>query len=226
MATENKFKNLYEKDMREFIKQKNGLSYLPWATAWSEVKKEFPDAEYTVYEQVVKIQDGVVVESRPWFVDTLTNTAWVKIGVTIGGMESIEYLPIMDFRNQSIPADKIKSTDANKSLQRALTKACARCCGIGLSLYYGEDVIDEVKKEEKKKEEEKKSELAEWNDKCFAKAKEASAIDNKATSELCKKYVPSGNPRKITDVDASKDLYEKLEAIIKKGAKSTKEKKE
>lgn len=58
--------------------------------------------------------------TRPWFDDG--RTGWVKTGVTINDMELIEELPIMDFRNKSIPADSITSTDANKSIQRSLTK--------------------------------------------------------------------------------------------------------
>ena len=38
----------------------------------------------------------------------------------------------MDARNQSIPLEAIRSTDINKAIQRALTKACARH---GLGLY-------------------------------------------------------------------------------------------
>ena len=48
-------------------------------------------------------------------------------------------------------------------------------------------------------------------------AKQASKIDNSATSALCKKYVPNGNPKRITDIESSKDLFEKLQEIINKG---------
>ena len=45
----------------------------------------------------------------------------------------------MDFKNQSIPFESIKSTDVNKAIQRSLTKACARH-GLGLYIYAGEDL--------------------------------------------------------------------------------------
>ena len=45
----------------------------------------------------------------------------------------------MDFRNASIPAEKVTSTDVNKAIQRSLTKACARH-GLGLYIYAGEDL--------------------------------------------------------------------------------------
>lgn len=106
------------------------LTYLSWAWAWWHVKKEFPDAFYTVYE---------TPEGRPYFDDG--RTAWVKTGVTINGLEHIEYLPIMDHANRSIPADRLTSFDMNKAIQRSLTKACARH-GLGLYIYAGEDLPD------------------------------------------------------------------------------------
>jgi hypothetical protein len=63
----------------------------------------------------------------------------VKTGVTIEGLEHIEYLPVMDYRNVSIPLDKITSMDMNKAIQRSLTKAAARH-GLGLYIYAGEDL--------------------------------------------------------------------------------------
>jgi hypothetical protein len=61
--------------------------------------------------------------------------------VTVEGIEHIEYLPIMDYRNASIPVDKVVSTDVNKTIQRSLTKAVARH-GLGLYIYAGEDIPD------------------------------------------------------------------------------------
>lgn len=112
----------------EHTEKKNGLTYLSWAWAWSEVKKAFPDATYTVYENT----DG-------WNYFTDGRTAWVKTGVTIEGLEHIEYLPVMDYKNKSIPLEQITSFDVNKSIQRSLTKACARH-GLGLYIYAGEDL--------------------------------------------------------------------------------------
>ena len=113
--------------------QKNGLTYLSWAWAWAEVKKTYPDANYTIYEDA---------NGRPYHTDG--RTCWVKTGVTIEGLEHIEYLPVMDYRNQSIPLDKVTSMDVNKAIQRSLTKACARH-GLGLYIYAGEDLPEEEK---------------------------------------------------------------------------------
>lgn len=122
------FETLNEINVGDHTEKKNGLTYLSWAWAWAEVKKAYPGAEYKIYEN----PDG-----RIYFDDG--RTCWVKTGVTINGLEHIEYLPVMDFKNKSITIDKIESTDVNKAIQRSLTKACARH-GLGLYIYAGEDL--------------------------------------------------------------------------------------
>ena len=119
------------------------LSYLSWAWAWAEVKKAYPEATYTIYENA----DG-------WCYHTDGRTAWVKTGVTIDGLEHIEYLPVMDNRNNSIPIEKVTSFDVNKAIQRSLTKAAARH-GLGLYIYAGEDLPEEEAKAAKSELEKK-----------------------------------------------------------------------
>ena len=48
----------------------------------------------------------------------------------------------MDYKNKSIPVENVTSYDVNKSIQRSLTKACARH-GLGLYIYAGEDLPEE-----------------------------------------------------------------------------------
>ena len=112
----------------EHTEKKGNLTYLSWAWAWKMVKENFPESSYTIYEDA----NGI-----PYFTDG--KTCWVKTGVTINGLEHIEYLPIMDFKNQSIPLERVTSMDMNKTIQRSLTKACARH-GLGLYIYAGEDL--------------------------------------------------------------------------------------
>lgn len=129
------FEKLFQINVNEHVEKKNGLSYLSWPYAWAEVKKLYPEANYKVYEA----EDGCI-----YFNDG--RTAWVKTGVTVEGLEHIEYLPIMDYRNKSIPVENITSFDVNKAIQRSLTKALARH-GLGLYLYAGEDLPEvEVEK--------------------------------------------------------------------------------
>ena len=130
------FETLFEINVNEHVEKKNGLSYLPWAYAWAEVKKIYPDASYKIYET----SDGCI-----YFTDE--KTCWVKTGVTIEGLEHIEILPVMDYRNKSILLEDVTSFDVNKSIQRSLTKALARH-GLGLYLYAGED-LPEIEVEKK-----------------------------------------------------------------------------
>ena len=124
------FKTLNAINCNEHVEKKGNLTYLSWAWAWKIVKSIYPSAQYTIYEN-----------PEGWNYFTDGRTAWVKTGVTIEGLEHIEYLPVMDSRNQSIPLEAVTSFDVNRSIQRSLTKACARH-GLGLYIYAGEDLPD------------------------------------------------------------------------------------
>lgn len=134
MNENNYFSVLNSINVNDKTEKKSGLTYLSWAYAWAEVKKLFPDAFYTIYEN-----------DKAWNYHTDGMTCWVKTGVTINGLEHIEYLPVMDFRNASIRADKVTSFDVNKAIQRSLTKAVARH-GLGLYIYAGEDLPEDEKR--------------------------------------------------------------------------------
>ena len=173
--TQSVFSVLNAINCAEHVEKKNGLSYLSWAWAWTEVKKHFPDAFYTIYENA----NGL-------FYHTDGRTAWVKTGVTIEGIEHIEYLPVMDYRNQSITIDRITSFDVNKAVQRSLTKACARH-GLGLYIYAGEDLPEEEKA--KAAEEAKAKAEADAKAKAEAEAKRKTELEKlakKATAEIKK----------------------------------------
>jgi hypothetical protein len=158
----NYFTELYKIDCSNKIEKKNGLNYISWAFAWAELKKQYPDSFYTIYEN----KDGL-------FYHTDGKTVWVKTGVTIPIMmkdelgcddklkylEHIEYLPVMDLYNKSISLENITSTAVNKSIQRSLTKAVARH-GLGLHIYEGEDMPRVINNEGDEKDTiSKKSEL-------------------------------------------------------------------
>ena len=122
------FETLSAINVNEHKENKGKMTFLSWAWAWNEVKKLYPEMTTTVYENAEGLNyhhDG--------------KTAWVKTGVTIEGQEYIEYLPIMDFHNASIPIERLSSTDVNKGIQRGLTKAIARH-GLGFYIYAGEDL--------------------------------------------------------------------------------------
>lgn len=146
--SENYFDELNRINVNDKTEEKGGLTYLSWAWAWSELKKHYPDSFFTIYEN----REGLNYHHDG-------RTAWVKTGVTVvfdrvvngererHGIENIEYLPVMDFKNRSIPLEQITSFDVNKAIQRSLTKAVARH-GLGLYIYAGEDLPEEEKKAE------------------------------------------------------------------------------
>lgn len=191
----NYFQRLYDIDLSHKAEEKNGLTYLPWSVVWAEVKKNFPESEYKVYENEF---------GRPWFDDG--RTAWVKTGVVINGIEHIEYLPVMNYKNQSIPAENVTSMDANKAIQRSITKACGRH-GIGLYVYEGEDLPETVSK------------LQEANDANMELAVQISKMSEekkKLVGETVEKFEPSRNPRNVKDIEIAEKLHIELLKIKKK----------
>lgn len=134
----NYFEILNSINVQDKVEKKNGLSYLSWAWAWGEIKKIHPNATYTIYER--ETDYGPV----NYFTDG--KTCWVKTGVTVDGIEHIDELPVMDYKNKSILLENVTSFDVNKTIQRSLTKALARH-GLGLYIYAGEDLPEEEQKE-------------------------------------------------------------------------------
>lgn len=125
------FKTLSDVSIAGKIERKGNQDYLSWASAWSLLKKHYPNAQRMVYEDP---HTGL-----NFFTDG--RTAYVKVGIIVDGLEHIDYLPIMDYRNAAVPVDKITSFEVNKTIQRSTAKAIA-LHGLGLSLWIGEDVTD------------------------------------------------------------------------------------
>ena len=139
--TKSPFDALNGINVNDKTEKKGNLTYLSWAWAWAEAKKLYPDIQRKVYENANECN---------YFTDG--KSCWVKVGITIKGIEHIDYLPIMDFRNKSILLDDLSSFDVNKAIQRSTTKALA-LHGLGLYIYAGEDLPDgyEAPKPEKPK---------------------------------------------------------------------------
>lgn len=187
----------------EQLAQKNGLTYLPWAIAWSEIKKRYPKSYYTVYE---------TPEGCFYFTDG--RTCWVKTGVTVvfddgSALEHIERLPVMNNRNASIKAEEVTSMDANKAIQRSLTKAAARH-GVGLYIYAGEDISEDLKT--------MKAEVAK-----VAKKKIREGIDRTKIEKTIAEY-NNGNPNSnaIMASDVCEQVIAALELLKKEKDGATK----
>lgn len=135
MNQEALFAKLFATNVNDHTEQKNGLTYLSWAWAWAEFKKACPDAVY----KVIKQENGL-----PYVIDE--TGAMVYTEVTACGVTHEMWLPVMDFKNKTIPADAVTMTDVNKAIMRCLTKNLAMF-GLGLYIYAGEDLPeDEAKK--------------------------------------------------------------------------------
>lgn len=175
------FNTLFTINANEHVEKKNGLSYLSWAWAWGIAKQNYPDSYYTIYEA-----------TNGWNYFTDGKTCWVKTGVTIvdgeKSLELIEYLPIMDFRNKSIPLDSVTSMDVNKAIQRSLTKALARH-GLGLYIYAGEDLPEESEEDKaaKREEAERINELIKQIDGIVMKI--VKPMDKQAREEYCDEVI-------------------------------------
>lgn len=210
--SKNFYKILSKIDCSKQVEKKNGLSYLSWIWANDRVKELYPESYPTIYEN----PDG-----RFWFDDG--STGWVKTGFTIvyeddegnrKELETIEYLPIMDNRNQAIPAGNIKSTDANKSIQRSLTKAIARGTGLGSFVYAGLDLPEETEEEaaEKNKQQSKIENVIAGIDKEVARIIEGYTQEQKLNfyKQVVKPEIGMTNYQKCTNLNDLISLYTKL----------------
>lgn len=204
------FEQLYALDASGKIRKKQSLSYISWAAAWAEVKKVFPDASFRVYPQTM----DELGNTRFWHDDG--RTGWVDVGVTIENKEERVTLPIMNARNQSIPAGEITSFDANKAQMRCLVKALA-LHGAFMHIFEGEDLPEEV------------SQNIELQSDILALMNKKAALSDKAKAqveEICKAAEAAanpqfeaseitGDPRNIDDGEALEKLKRQLLAVRK-----------
>ena len=185
---ENVYKNLSAISVADKVEKKGRFDYLSWAWAWHYVKQEFPTANRTVYENDMGI---------PYFTDG--KFANVKVGITINGVEHIDYLPVLDNANRSIPITKVTSFDVNNAIQRATAKAIAMH-GLGLSLWIGEDTARLNKADDKpvvKKEVKLKLTVDKWDKVLMYIAKNKDKGLEYIVSQLSTKYT-------VTTADKSK----------------------
>lgn len=201
MSEGNYFVSLSKIDLSEYEETKNGLDYLPWAVVWEELKKAYPQAKKIDYPQIMD-EFG---NTRFWHDDG--KTGWVEIGIEIDGHEERLTLPIMDYKNAPISAEKITSYDANKAYMRCLVKVCA-LHGIGLYVYRKDDVPQAVK------------ELGSLREDCLELIKKKSALGEKTQAKVaatCKEIEPeaNGDPRLMENADNLKALKRRLLAIRK-----------
>lgn len=155
-----KFKELASLDCSKYIEKKNGLSYLTWSSAWKEFKLRCPDATYEI-ERFTDPQTGAVL---PYTYDHKTGYM-VFTKITVDGLTHEMWLPVMDSANKPMKEfpyeyevgfgqNKKKKTcaaadmfDINKTIMRCLVKNLAMF-GLGLSIYAGEDIPEDLTAED------------------------------------------------------------------------------
>jgi hypothetical protein len=125
------FKELSKINVNQHTEKKNGLTYLSWAWAVSQLLEQDPTATWT-YGEPVKFGD----------------TLMVFCTVTAFGKSMTSQLPVIDFRNKAIPNPDAMAV--NTAMQRCLAKAIA-LHGIGIYIYAGEDIPQEDKVQAPKK---------------------------------------------------------------------------
>lgn len=202
-------------------KKNNGsteLTYLSWCYAWEEVKKIYPNARY----EILKFGENKL----PYVFDEKTGYM-VFTRVEIEDIEHEMWLPVMDSANKAMKDKPYKYTvkkfnaktkqyelvekevqpatmfDINKTIMRCLTKNLAMF-GLGLYIYAGEDLPENVDNDEPKKTTAKKELLIQDIQK--------NNILEKFTPDEIKKYLEEVNKSKLSDltlVEASNLLKRK-----------------
>ena len=124
--------DLLKINVNQHTEKKNGLTYLSWAWAWSEVLKHDPQA---TYEVVMFTDPDNPARTLPY--QDLNGSFMVWVKVTVFGKPITVQLPILDYRNKCISTPN--AFEVNTSIMRCLTKGIA-LHGLGLYIYAGEDL--------------------------------------------------------------------------------------
>src|SRR6185437_6256533 len=120
-------------DCSAYVEKKGKFTYLSWTFAVSELLKRHPSATWRTLE---------TPEGWPYW--QTEAGCFVKVGVTVDGIERVQIHPVLDGNNKTIAQPN--AFQVNTSIQRALVKAIA-LHGLGLYIYAGEDLPEAVKEE-------------------------------------------------------------------------------
>jgi len=143
------FETLSAINVNDRVEQKNGLTYLSWAWAWAEVKKNYPSATYKVVKDEASNMPFVFDPHMGYMCST---------EVTIQEQTLEMWLPVMDGANKAMKLEAYEYTtrygkksvqgatmfDINKTIMRCLVKNLAMF-GLGHYIYAGEDIPQDDK---------------------------------------------------------------------------------
>jgi len=184
------FEALSALNLNEFVEKRNDLTYLPWSDCFDVLRSVYPSATY----KDIRNSDGL-----PYFADPNTGIM-VFTEVTIDGITSECFLPVMDFKNQAMKLEPYtyqawnsfkkcneeKSVaaatmfDINKTIWRCLVKNIAIATGIGLYIFKGEDVPEKSNEETASTSKQQKKSAAQPTPKPFDKYAGLKATINSA----------------------------------------------
>jgi hypothetical protein len=138
------FATLSAINLNDKVEKKKDLTYLSWTHAWSEVLRNYPNANYEV----------MLFGGLPYVYDP--NTGYmVFTKVTIEDQARMMWLPVMDGANKAMKekdytystrygdktVDAASMFDVNKTIMRCLVKNIAMF-GLGIYIFSGEDLPD------------------------------------------------------------------------------------
>lgn len=150
-----KFNELLELDLKDKIEKRSDgtteLSYLSWSYAWASFKQVYPEATY----EIVKFPNSNG-DYLPYMFDK--NTGYmVSTKVTADDLTYEMWLPVMNSNNKAMKdvaytyttkrgdktVEQASMFDVNKTIMRCLVKNLAMF-GLGLYVYAGEDLPDNI----------------------------------------------------------------------------------
>jgi len=232
------FNTLYEIDTRERSVEKDTgrtkLNYLPWATTYSEVCKNFSDVAYEFktnkitkeIKKITKIDENTTIEELTTYTQeipyTMTDAGlMVSTSVTIDGIKKEMSLPVYDtsFKSMKLEPYSYETSKGLKTVKAAtlddIYKSIMRCFaknlsmwGVGLNYWTKEDAPESV------------LQLNKLQAECMELIKKKVPLSESAklkVEEICKAADgnANGDPRLIEDIDALESLKKQLLSIRK-----------
>lgn len=209
-------------DISPYVFTKSNQSYLPWSRAVELLKLKYPDAKVTECSFVVdKFVSAVISESKdikqyenvltkvnmPYFTDGRTCYVQTRLEIPSEGVDEYCTLPVMDYKNQCISADKITMDAVNKSLRRCATKNIAMATGLGLGLWHKEETSETAEAAKILTELEQNDAIAKF------KALISEGYDRDALVKWLSANFHTTNPKTIKNEDVLAKLSEELDKL-------------
>lgn len=218
-------------DVKPYLFTKNNMSYLPWSRCEELLKLNASDATFTeITFPTEKFITALTKETKdckeytthvttvqmPYFTDG--KTAFVKTKLEIPSVEIVceTTLPVMDFRNQSIPIEKITMNDINKSLKRCMVKCVAEGTLLGIGLWHGEETSESAAIENVKNAEKANTAIEAF------KSKITEGYDREKLVSWLRQNYGCSNPQTIKDAEKLNQLKADLDALKAEDFKKSK----